>query len=60
MWLYVQLSWTVQLYSVLISYLKFKCCRVFKINTHRFNSYIFSIILFEFKYTFRLFFFLGV
>jgi hypothetical protein len=29
---------------------------MFKINKHRFNNYVFSIILFEFKYNFLIFF----
>jgi hypothetical protein len=36
--------------KVFISYLKFNCSSMFKINKHRSNSYILSIILFEFRY----------
>jgi len=46
----VQPRSTVQLYSVVTGYLKFNCYSMFKINKHRSNNYIFSIILFEFGY----------
>jgi hypothetical protein len=39
--------------GVFISYLKFNCSSMFKINKHKFNNSIFSIILFEFRNKFR-------
>jgi hypothetical protein len=38
--------------SVFVSYLKLICYRMFKINKHTFNNYIFAIILYEFGYEF--------
>ena len=38
-----------------ITYVKFNCSGMFKINEHRFNNYSFSVILCEFRYKFLIF-----